>query len=136
MDILKFKTDAGREQNGIKVPFDNETTFTVASLNSRRYKEVFAAKIEELKRKTRRPSQDQLDELTMECYAEAVLVGWSGLKEGGMDVPYSKEKALEYLKASPTLREFVSATAMNHSNFADERTEEAKAELGKSSNGN
>lgn len=132
MELTQLTTDAAKEREGVWFEYDAETSFLIGSLNGRAYREAFQKRYEALRLKFRTnipPTESELANL--QCYADAILLGWKGLKNNGEEFPYTKENSLMVLKNCPTLREFVFASAANHDNFKFESAEAAKAALGK-----
>ena len=132
MDITKDATNQEKENAGIWVKFDDDTEFLVGSLNSRKYKNAYGRRIEEIRRVTRKPSAEQVEEIISATYAEAVLLGWKNVFEFGKQVEYSHEKSLIIFKNCPVAREFILLTAANNDNFRNEALEEIKKNAGES----
>lgn len=101
MDILKeFSTDAAKEVEGIEVEI-GDATFIVARANNRAYNKLLTSLIKKHKRELdmKNEASEKLDnDLMAEVMAKTIVKGWSGVTEGGTEVPYTYEKALAYLK--------------------------------------
>lgn len=131
MDISSVTTDEKKVEEGIWVKLDNETELLIGSFNSRKYRNCLRRKTEELKLIARKPTQEQTDKATYELHAEAILLGWRGMKKDGREFEYSIENARYVLMKSPTVNDFVLAHANDYNNFyAEKKVEEAEA-LGK-----
>lgn len=122
MDIKKqFATDRNLEIEGIWVPISDGARIKVARMNNPEFNKLF--------RKLSKPymtalqtgtlSEDISEEIMLECYAKTVLVDWDGIEENGEQVPYSPEKAKEYLQID-TFRQFVLNIARDFNNFKAE----------------
>jgi len=61
-------------------------------------------------------SLDEAEELAVES-ALVRLVAWAGIKENGVDVVFSKDKAAEVLKAHPWIREAIVQEASDVTSF-------------------
>lgn len=131
MDLKNHRTNPDLEKGGVLVSFDAETSFRIGSLSGQPYKDAFARKITEARKKHRELTGSETEAIIMECYAEAIVRGWHNLKDGGKEIPYSKEAAFEMLKTCPAIKEFIYAQAQSHDNFRAERVEVAKEQAGK-----
>lgn len=71
------------------------------------------------RRKNKDPDEMSLDEAEDLAVESALvrLIGWEGIKENGKDVPFTKEKAAEVLKAHPWIREAIVQEASDILNF-------------------
>lgn len=99
MDIGKLRIDVEKSDKGVWLDFDAETKVLIGRVNSPRYKQVLRENtlpyIEDIRAGTY--DTEKQEKVACKTLAEAVLLGWEGLKENGEDVPYSQEKALQYL---------------------------------------
>lgn len=101
MDISKsFTTDAAKEKDGVEVDIE-DATFIVARANNSAFNKLLTSLLKKHKRELdmKNEAAEKLDnDLMAEVMAKTVLKGWKGVTEGGVDVPYSYENALMYLK--------------------------------------
>lgn len=97
MNILeKFSTDTELELNGVWVEIGDGTTLCVARLYNDRYNEALRGAMKPHKRQVL--DNESSLEIMISVEARTVLLGWEGVTEDdGKDVPYSIEKAKEYL---------------------------------------
>ncbi len=135
MDLKNHRTSPASEKDGVRVPFDSETTFIIGSLNSPNYKKAFNDNIAAARKGRGDLTSEQLERATFAAYADAVFLGWEGVKDGGEELPYTKTAAIAMLTECPDVRMFVFTQAQNNANFLASRTEVAKEQLGKSSTG-
>lgn len=59
---------------------------------------------------------EEAEELAVES-ALVRLIGWEGIQENGKDVPFSKEKAAEVLRAHPWIRDAIMQESADITNF-------------------
>ena len=132
MELKQLQTDPALEQDGAWLDFDAETSFLIGSPNSRRYKEAFRREREELRKRTRFPTDEEAEALNIRVYARTIVLGWKGMTNDGKPFDYTPENAELVLKTCPSVRDFVFLSASNIENFRRQLTEEAKATLGES----
>jgi hypothetical protein len=103
----------------IEGPFGEPTDikFEVLSLDNERSAKAFR-KIGSMIMANRTPDQEEVHQINVEAYA-ACIVGWSGLTENGVEIPYSPEKALEMMRDDRLsfLRAQVERFAAQRANF-------------------
>lgn len=120
-DITQDFTDASLVTDGVWVDFFGGSRLLVASTDSPKYKAHLSRLAQ--KNKVRLDSTNEetvglVQKITCESLAKHVLLGWEGIAEkDGSPVPYSKEKAFEYLMGSTKLRDFVQSESDRTSNF-------------------
>ena len=105
------------EDSGAKLTVIGELSKTVKafarkSLNEFRQRQQIAKR----KGKDEELSIEELEDLAVE-QALVRLVGWTGVTENGKEVPFSKDKAREVLKAHSWIREAVMLEAEDVTNF-------------------
>lgn len=128
MDIRKaFGTRADLENEGVWIDIGDGARIKVARAGNRAHAEV----IRRLRRQyqaTRRggkAADDMLERLSVEAMAEAVLLDWQGVEEGGAAVPYSLESAQRMLTDYKDFRDMVAGFSTDMALFQEE--EEAAA---------
>lgn len=112
---LKLPTGA---PSGATLTILGDMSPTVKNYSRKKFAE-FQQKQAIAKRKNKEPedmSLDEAEELAVES-ALVRLVGWNGIKENGVDVVFSKEKASEVLKAHPWIREAIVQEASDVTSF-------------------
>ena len=127
MDILDFKDDLDKKNNGVKkfLDADKETWILVAAYGTPQFWETRDKFYKQLN-KDELSTEDHADVLA-KTYAEAVLLDWC-LTEDGKNVPYSKEKAIEWL-SNPALSRFfeiVDLHAKSVENFRYKKQQDEK----------
>ena len=127
MDIFSdFKTDEKAEKEG-KWFHLGDARLKIASVNTGKYtQEILTNQGKEY----HKMSVEQKTKLVAEALAKHVLVDWEGVTENGKEVPYSVEKATQYL----SLRHFqdeVYKVADNFRSFLDEEVYEEAEEIKK-----
>lgn len=65
-------------------------------------------------------SDEVATELAVEVLAETILLDWDGMTDGGKPLPYSKENALNMLRAYPDFRDLVSQISNERKTFQKE----------------
>lgn len=101
MDIRKtFQTDESLEENGTWVTFGGDSMFLIARFGNKKHREL----MERLRTPHRaliasgRPLPTEIaDKMLIDAAAQTILLDWRGVTENGVPVPYSQEKAKEYL---------------------------------------
>lgn len=95
MDIKKqFETSEKHESGGVWVDIGDGTSLKVARLGNKLHSEAMRAMLAPFKN---RPQEVVPQELINDVLARTILISWEGVTEDGADVPYSHEKAVEYL---------------------------------------
>jgi hypothetical protein len=97
MDIGKeFTTDLSKEESGVPVELGDATLMI-----ARTYSPDYSKMVDSLFKKNKKvldmkneASQTLSDNLMAEVVGSTVLKGWTGVTEGGADLPYSKENAI------------------------------------------
>jgi hypothetical protein len=112
---LKLPTGA---PSGATLTVLGDMSPTVKNYSRRKFAE-FQQKQAIAKRKNKDPddiSLDEAEELAVES-ALVRLVAWAGIKENGVDVVFSKDKAAEVLKDHPWIREAIVQEASDVTSF-------------------
>lgn len=127
-----FKTDAKKELEGVEKPIGDGGFVTVARTGNKRYRDMFKKLAKPYRRQIMRDSlpDDVADEIMNETMSQTILLGWRGLTENGEEVPYSRDKAKEWLAKYPDFKDLITDLAGELASFKDDEDEE---DLGKSS---
>lgn len=126
-----FKTDADLEAGaGVDLDYGEAGTITIhrAGGDNKKFSKVLAAKMKPYRRQLQNGTMDDevAERLMAEVYAEAVIIGWEGVKdEKGKTLPYSKENVVKLLTDLPELFKDIQDQASTIANF---RKEEIEAE--------
>ena len=122
MDIKSsFSTDSKKEVEGVWVNLDENSRIKIAKLGSREFQRVFNEISRPYRTAIRNKTLDNKtsEEILIKTFARAILVDWEGIKEGDQEVPYSHEKAEEYLRIS-AFRDFVTSCANDFTLFKEQ----------------
>lgn len=127
MDLNTFKTDKKKEQEGVRVPFD-DATLIIARLNNPNHVADFKAR-QRVYRGAKVPD-DVNQKIYIESLAATVLLGWENVTLGGTPLPYTKENAVMALSI-PDFADFVVMRAGEMELFREEQQREAVESLEK-----
>lgn len=102
MDIRKqFETDEHLEEDGVWVDLGHGAQVLVARFGNKRHREAlekYRTPHKGLIASGRPLPAEVADQILLHAAADTILLGWRGITENGMTVPYSRQKALEYLR--------------------------------------
>lgn len=119
----KLKVDYARVTDGVRVEIDDGAAVIVASTNSPEFKAMMRKLVRQNARALGVDDADavKLDQqITARIYAETILKGWENFEdESGAPVPFSVEKAYEYLMI-PSFFTLVSDIATNEDRYRAE----------------
>lgn len=100
-DIVLNEKALAVVDNGEWIEADNApgVEFLVTGMESAEARKLIKSKQAAMRMKSKgKPlTDDQYSRITKEVLIESVLKGWRGLKDGGKDLPYSQEKAREFI---------------------------------------
>jgi len=123
MNILDFAVDPHKANDGVWVALDSQTEVQVAHYNNPNFINAVRKRVAGLAKPPGQAVPEEVqDQITIEATAEAILVGWRGMKMGEADLPYSYENAVSLL-SNPALvmfRERVLTISMNLENYRSE----------------
>ena len=128
MDIRKeFKTDLDREVSGEWLKLGIEAKILVARLFNEKHKKVMEELTKPYKTANRRQQlpDDVAESVLKDSMAEAIILDWVGLEEDGEPVPFSKDKAREYLDIKD-FADAVTAFAQDMANYREAEIEDAE----------
>jgi len=128
MEIVKqFAVDKEKESSGVWVPIGENARLKIARANNPNFKRLFRKLIAPYTAAIRTNSlpDDVDDEIMIKAIAETILVDWDGITENGAPVPYSVEKAIEYLKHEP-FRDMVTTFSRDLELFKQAQDEETE----------
>ena len=129
-----YKTDQTKEEEGVWIDFGNGIKLRIARLGNPKYNAYLRriGKPHQMSIRNGSASQATVEDLTIRAIAKHVLLGWEGVDEDNELVPYTEEKALEYLR---TMRDFYQQVLELSSDANQFREEELKEEEGNSDDG-
>lgn len=144
MDLKALRTNTAKEEEGVwvgkeeieerfvDVSIDEDTRLLIASSRNKKFRNYIVAKGRRRQRGVRRMRPDDeralelVDDISIEGIARHVLLGWEGIKEDGVAVPYSVEAAERILREIPTFRNLVEQLAEDITLYQDEEAEEVE----------
>jgi len=125
-----FKTDKNLETAGVDLSYGENSkgeemliTIARAGGSNKAFQKAMAAKTRPLRRQieTNTASEDVLNKIVVEVYAETVVLGWKGIEdEKGNDLPFSKENVIKLFTDLPDLFTDVRGQAQEISIFRAE----------------
>lgn len=119
MDIRSsFSTDETLENEGKVFPLSKTASIKVARSGNDKYVEMLRNEMKEaqLDLMGEKEANEVAEKILIRVMASTILLGWSGVKEGDVEVPYSAKKAEEYLSIKD-FRKKVSGLADNFEAF-------------------
>lgn len=129
MEILNLRTDASKEREGVWVKLDATTEVKVRYTDTLAFNRATRAKFAPFRKNLKAVagdtvvSDEQGEQITVDLLVDEVLLDWRGITEHGKQVPYSKDKAREYLKMK-AFRDMVETAAADIANFRASASEE------------
>lgn len=136
----KFATNEDAERTGIVLDLGEGVTITVRRAGGRNaaYQRVLEAKVKPYRRQIDLGTLDpELNRrLIIEAYAEAVVLGWSGVTDrAGKALAFSRDNFIKVMSDLPDLFGVIVDEAGRAANFRAAEIEETAAVLGKGSSG-
>lgn len=127
MDFKEFATDTVAEVEGKWFPL-KDAKLKLARTGNPRYREKLRVELNIHREAIDKGLLDlELnDNVMIDVLVDTILLDWKGFTDGGKEVPYSKQKAREYLTKYRDFREFVAATADKMDNFRTQAEETTK----------
>lgn len=137
-----YVTDENLETGaGVALEYDEGRTIFIhrAGGSNKKFSRALEAKMKPHRRKIQLGTLDpEIDRrILMEAYAEAVVIGWSGITAGGKELPFNKENCIAFFKAFPEVFADVQRSANDVALFrkevrgADEKNSGASSAGGK-----
>jgi hypothetical protein len=129
MDLNSIRTDDAKVSEGVWVELDGETSVKLRYTDTHEFQRKLQERLKpfltgfRIKGGNVQINDDRRDKVVLALLADEVLVDWKGLKDNGVEVPYSREKALEYLQVK-AFRDAVENEAARLDNFRKEQREE------------
>ena len=119
MDLNEFKTDKGKEQEGIWEDLGGDLSVLVArwgNLNMQKEYQKYP-RVLRMRLESGQTDDDQSDEIMCTVISKTIFLGWKGLKEDGVDVEYSEEEAKRILQDYPDFRSMIFDIANTAANY-------------------
>jgi len=128
LDLIKnYKTDKNKEIEGIWEDFGEGCRILIARMGNPKYVEAFRKISKPHAKAMRRGTlKEEIAERIMnEALAEAIVLGWEGLEENGVEVPYNKENCMRILTTYKDLKDQIQDIAGSMEVFKADQDEEA-----------
>ena len=125
-DVKKlFGTDTKKEQEGVWYDIAEGLRMKIARIGNPNYQKRFQAISKPYRRSIRRGtlSDDIAEKLLVQCLSETIVLDWEGVEDGGMEIPYSKDAAVDLLTKYPELRGYINDIANELEGFQEEFVE-------------
>lgn len=157
MDFKRLRTDPSREREGVwcgkreideiapDLEWEEGGELLVARANNEDFRHALAIdirkngdgqrRLRQLRRDDPKKLAEIVDQATIRCMARHVLLDWRGITEDGVEVPYSPEKAEEYLEHVTDFRDLVSELASDVTLYQEEEAEAVAGNSSSASNG-
>lgn len=118
--ISSIRQDPEKCQKGVLFEFNAGIKLRIARYNNPTFKKVVADLSKDKLAALRAGDPEVTAAVNREAAAKALLIGWENIEDdGGYAIPYSPEKALEFL-SDPTMQDlydFVIASSMSQEAF-------------------
>ncbi len=125
MDLKStYEVDPTKESEGVWVPWE-DAQIKVGRVGGPAYQKALRARTKMGSRGFRQTDEHQTN-ILCEVMADAVLLDWKGIKEGGKPVPFSRDNAYAMLKKYAQFRDEVTALASNFELFRTEEEDDAE----------
>lgn len=128
MDFKAIKTDPEAEQNGVWQDIGGGASLLIARYLNPKHKKAVDKRTKPYRRQIRDGSiPDEIaDKLEADCMADAVLLDWQGVTDGGEPVAYSRAEAARRLFEYRDFREMVQDLARDAAAYREAEIEEAE----------
>ena len=128
MDLTKVAIDPIKENNGVWIEIDSETSLCIARMYNKSFNRQFEKLSAPYRSSVKRGivDEEKASEILSKVIARTVLLDWKGLKLDGKPIKYSSSQA-EKILLDPkyvTFRQLVMDIADEQSNFRNEEIEE------------
>lgn len=99
MDLSKNKIDLKSASDGVWIELDQDTSLLLARYSNSRHQAFLTKAMQPYVRMRRMGSMDEETAALIEAegMAKHVLLGWKGMRDGDVELPYSYEAAFELL---------------------------------------
>lgn len=138
LDLKVFDTDAKKENEGVWEPIGKNARILVARLGNKAYNEAFS-KIPHgirLQMENGVIDDEHAESIICDLLSHTVLLGWEGIGDDGVELPYSRENAFKMLLKHKNFRQLVFTLAGEQSRFRENDTNDTAKNLNSVSSGN
>ena len=122
MELKDFKTDKGKEKDGVWEDLGDGCSVLVARYGNRaminayrRYPRILRQRLE-----SGQVDDDKSATILSKVMADTILLDWDGLKEDGKEIVYSKEECVRILTEYPDVRDMIFEIANEAARYHDE----------------
>lgn len=126
MDIRKtFATNKKKEEEGVWVKGPDGSEYLIARVGNKKFAKLAGDLMKPHRKLIQMGKADDvtITELAAEVTSRTVLLDWRGVKDGGVEVPYSQETAKRHLIEFPDFAEMISGFGQQISLYQDEQAE-------------
>jgi hypothetical protein len=131
IDISETIGDLNAQENGVKREYRDGIHFQIAYSGNKKYRNYLQQRMTQARRGNRNRDlpPEVTQEITVEAMAKHIVKGWDkgAFTDGGKPFEYSPENALELLKKSSEIRDFVSEESNDGAIFGIGKKEESAA---------
>lgn len=133
--IERFKTNREKETDGTWVDIGEGASLKLARIGNPRYEAFLMEQSKPLRTAMRAGNfnDPRLKSVMIKAIARYVLLDWDGLDEDDKPVPYSEQKAIEWMTEIPDFYRMILDLGQDSTLFKDE---DGEGNSGKSSIGN
>ena len=124
MDLTNYRTDAAKKQEGVWIPFFENSQVKIAHFENEEFKAAYRRETAVFTRTKRDATPDEASEIMIKLMARHIILDWKGIKDGGEDLPFSIEAAENLLREVDAARERLVNEAKDWSNFRKKADEE------------
>ncbi len=128
MDFKKtFATNKTKEEQGVWMKGPEGSEFLIARANNKNFMKLAGDLLKPYRKLIQMGRADDkvITEISAEVASRTVLLGWRGMKDGDVEVPYSQAEAKRRLVEYSDFADFVSGLAQTQAAFQDEESETA-----------
>ena len=142
MDLKKrFATDKALEDGGAWVDLGEGASIKVARVGNKNYNQLFQRRVKQSRINLNinplpEDVSQKFEAIIVEAMAETILLGWNGMQEDGVEIPYSKENAIKLLTDYKDFRDIVVEHAKNMDTFRSQEIADTEKNSKKRSTGN
>ena len=120
MDLAKtFRVDETKELDGVWVALGEGAEVKIAKAMNPRFKDLIRAEMGRYKQAIQAQTLDDetAERVLISVMARTILLDWRGITEEGEEIPYTPEKAEEYLTNYVDFRDFVTRNSEDQTHF-------------------
>ena len=138
MDLSKMREQAVKLEAGVWLDYDSTVKLRIRPVGNRAYnrklQQLMQVKVR-MRGRRAQVSDEEQQEMAMIAAAHALLIDWSGVKDKGVDVPYTPDEGLGLFKAHSMFYSDVLQMATDVGRMTDEELDEAAGNSPNTSNG-